>query len=125
MKHKFSQRNSEALEANIGRLRADRQLIENFIACRKELKRELYITPAALRNGQGIDLKPRMKSFQKRIEYLEAQKKAKKDPWKDAQEPKPVEQEKERLIFIEIMLLTYYDEFIIFFYSISYGNFFN
>ena len=51
-KTKFTHKNSESLEANMGRLRADKKLIETYIATRKELKRELFITPGALRHGQ-------------------------------------------------------------------------
>lgn len=95
-KSKFTYRNSEAVEANMGRIRCDKKLIENYIENRKQLKRELLLTPAALRHGQAVSLKPKLKSFQKRIQYLENKKKAEKQQWVGG-EVKTVDQEKNEI----------------------------
>ena len=91
-KKKFEVKEYDGPEVELKKLEHDRELIQNFISCREEMSKFLYLTPNALRNGQKILIRPKLKAFQNHIEYIE-QKKQNKKAWEEGT-PKSVEQEK-------------------------------
>ena len=68
------ERSKDTIEANLGKISDDLKLIDNFIETRKELQKMLFATPAVLRNGFPVEIKPRSKCFRARLDYEAVQR---------------------------------------------------